>query len=1039
MKRLGLALLLGSAFTVGCGQRLVDLVDDPTTPPPPATAPTLTAIQPQRGVVEGGTTVVITGTGFSDATEVAFGNTAATFNVQSDTRVVATSPAGTGTVNVSVANGSERSNGLPFAYGNAPLVTAVTPAFGLSTGGEIVTITGSGFAETTSVSFGGTAAREFTVDSDSQITATTPAHEGGLVALVVTTPVSTSNGIDFTFGLAPTIESIAPALGPTVGGTVVTLTGTSLASATAVTFGATAVTTIEIVSDTSIRVTTPSHVEGDVDVRVTTRFGTSDAATFTYGPVPALVTASPDVSPTAGGETIVLTGTGFIGATAVRFGSVEATPFTVDSETQITVTSPAGTDSVNVTVVTPYGTSNGQPFRYGDAPLQTSINPSIGLTAGGTSVVITGSRLTDASAVTFDGVAAASFSIDSDTQITAVSPAHAAGAVDVVTTTQFGASNPQTFTYGSTPALTGVNPAAGPTTGGTTVVLTGSNFTPDTVVAFDTTPAASVVVNSATSITAISPAHAAGTTSITVTNAYGTSGSVAFTYGPTPAITTITPDAGNGSGGTVVAIAGSGFTGATSVLFGGTAVTPTVVSDTQLNATSPGGTGAVNVSVTTQFGVSNGVPFTYGESPAVASLSPNAGLTGGGNTVTINGTRFTAASTVMFGTSSVTPTFVSATQLTVVAPSNAAGSVVVTVSNAFGTSNNATYTYGTAPTVTGISPSSGPSAGGTSVTITGTRLDSASAVSFGVAGATFVVINSTTINAVAPASLNPGVESVVVTTPFGTASTSYTYVDAPTVTALNPTSGSTAGGTTITISGTNLGTTSSVTFGGTTATLGARNPNSVTVLTPTRAAGNVDVVLTTAGGSATVPGGYTYVSPPTVTAVSPNQGPSAGGTSVTITGTGFTGATGVFIGGTAVAFVGNSTSITATTPAHAAGAVSVQVTTMAGGTGMLANAYTYVEPGTITGHTENPVTLTGSNLAWLGTSPASYTLFYCTTGSACDINEVQVEIEGPVTSTSVQLLDSGSFPQNLRFAICPAGTAAWSATTCTNRYIAAPN
>src|SRR5262249_59227258 len=83
---------------------------------------------------------------------------------------------------------------------------------------------------------------------------------------------------------------------------------------------------------------------------------------------------------------------------------------------------------------------------------------------------------------------------------------------------------------------------------------------------------------------------------------------------------------------------------------------------------------------------------------------------------------------------------------------------------------------------------------------------------------------------------------------------------------------------------------------------------------------------------------YTYVAPngPTVTAISPNHGTTLGGTSVTITGTNFTGATGVTIGGTAASFVIviSSTSITATTAAHAAGTVDVVVTTPAGsGTG----------------------------------------------------------------------------------------------------------
>jgi IPT/TIG domain len=112
-----------------------------------------------------------------------------------------------------------------------------------------------------------------------------------------------------------------------------------------------------------------------------------------------------------------------------------------------------------------------------------------------------------------------------------------------------------------------------------------------------------------------------------------------------------------------------------------------------------------------------------------------------------------------------------------------------------------------APTVTALSPTSGPAAGGTTVTITGTTLTGATAVDFGTTPATDVtVVNDTTVTAVSPA--GTGTEDVTVTTPAGTSATSaadqFTFVAAPTVTALDPTSGPAAGGTTVTITGTGL-------------------------------------------------------------------------------------------------------------------------------------------------------------------------------------------------------------------------------------------
>ena len=124
----------------------------------------------------------------------------------------------------------------------------------------------------------------------------------------------------------------------------------------------------------------------------------------------------------------MITGTGFTGATGVMFGATAGT-LTVDSATQITATSPphaAGT--IDVLVTTPAGTSPNTAadnFTYGAGPNITLLSPSQGPTGGGTAVTITGTGFTGATSVTFDGIAATSLVVVSDTSITVVSPAHA--------------------------------------------------------------------------------------------------------------------------------------------------------------------------------------------------------------------------------------------------------------------------------------------------------------------------------------------------------------------------------------------------------------------------------------------------------------------------------------------------------------------------------------------------------------------------------------------------------------------------------------
>ncbi len=173
------------------------------TPPPVSSAlPTVTSINPTSGPTSGGTSVTITGTGFTGATGVAFGSTAASnISVKSDTQVTTTSPAAnrSGAVDVTVTtpNGtSGTSSADQFTYLTStplPTVTSITPTSGPTGGGTSVTITGTGFTGVTAVNFASIAARSFNFDSDTQITAVSPtAVSSGAVDVTVVTPGGTS-------------------------------------------------------------------------------------------------------------------------------------------------------------------------------------------------------------------------------------------------------------------------------------------------------------------------------------------------------------------------------------------------------------------------------------------------------------------------------------------------------------------------------------------------------------------------------------------------------------------------------------------------------------------------------------------------------------------------------------------------------------------------------------------------------------------------------------------------------------------------------
>ena len=265
--------------------------------------------------------------------------------------------------------------------------------------------------------------------------------------------------------------------------------------------------------------------------------------------LPALVSeVSPGGGPAAGGTQVTIAGANLARATSVTFGSAGAA-FTVNSPTSITATAPAGSGTVDVTVLAPGGRSAAVPgdrFSYVSPPppppAVTGVSPSSGPQAGGTSVTIAGSNFGGASAVEFGSNSTASFTVNSPTSITAASPA-GTGVVDVTVVTPGGASatgSGDRFSYvpppPPAPAVTGVSPSSGPQAGGTSVTIAGSNLGGASAVEFGSNSAASFTVSSSTSITATAP-PGSGTVDVIVTTPAGSSPAAQadhFTYASEP-------------------------------------------------------------------------------------------------------------------------------------------------------------------------------------------------------------------------------------------------------------------------------------------------------------------------------------------------------------------------------------------------------------------------------------------------------------------------------------------------------------------------
>ncbi|GAA2428262.1 hypothetical protein GCM10010191_46610 [Actinomadura vinacea] len=246
----------------------------------------------------------------------------------------------------------------------------------------------------------------------------------------------------------PVVSNLNPTQGPVTGGNTVVITGIRFYGTTKVRFGG-AAAAFTVNSNTQITATAPPAAgPSTVNVTVAGPHGTSQQTVpYTYsGAVagrPAVVEVAPGEGPVQGGNTVTITGTNLAQAGSVLFGTAAAVSFTIIADDQLVATVPAGSGSVQVTVVSPGGTSRTTPctlYTYLAVPVVASLTPDEGPSSGGASVVITGSSLTQATDVFF-GAVPAPFSVVSDEQLVARTPA-GSGTVTVTVANAAGTSSP---------------------------------------------------------------------------------------------------------------------------------------------------------------------------------------------------------------------------------------------------------------------------------------------------------------------------------------------------------------------------------------------------------------------------------------------------------------------------------------------------------------------------------------------------------------------------------------------------------------------
>ncbi|MCL6644456.1 MAG: IPT/TIG domain-containing protein [Dehalococcoidia bacterium] len=353
---------------------------------------------------------------------------------------------------------------------------------------------------------------------------------------------------------------------------------------------------------------TGTEAGGAVIITVSRTGGTTGLVTVDYATSPG-----GSIPATAGTDYVATSGT-----LTWANGEGGTKSFTV---TPIPDTLTEGTETVILTLSNPtggavLGSQSTATLLVSDStiiPVITSVVPGAGPVTGGQTVTINGQNFTGATSVTFGGTPCTSFTVVSATQITCVTPPHAAGVVEVVVTTPVG-SNVTTGTendyiYTTGPTVLSLTPSEGACNGATVVTVTGTGFTSSGMtVAFGTVQAVFTYISS-TTLVAVAPVQGAGVVDVRVTTPAGTSPNTAAddftcTGTPIPTVTGLNPT--SGPIGTTVTITGTNFTGVTSVTFGGVSATFTVVSSTQITATVPAGTppGVVDVRVTNAAGTS---------------------------------------------------------------------------------------------------------------------------------------------------------------------------------------------------------------------------------------------------------------------------------------------------------------------------------------------------------------------------------------------------------------------------------------------------
>ena len=656
-------------------------------------------------------------------------------------------------------NGQDYSaTGVHFEYQQRVAVGALEPSRGPIEGGSFVNVTGSGFSARAAL-LGYTWCRFNSTSvaaawrSSTELHCIAPRHAAGAVGVEMTQNEQqhTQDGVRFEFEVVAAY-SVYPSTGPLAGGTLVELVGAGIelpdVRGLFCQFGAAEpVAATHASRELVLCVVPPSEggAIGAVPVRVLNNDAVyGSVVAFTYRELAGVERVHPVAGMRFGGTLVTVYGTGFIGDASARcrFGGVAVAARLLTAR-QLECISPlpavAGYVSVEVSFNGQDFSSCGSLFEYMVVPTIFSAEPHSGPSVGGTHVAIFGrgfSRRSSALSLLtcrFNSSVAQALFVSS-LQIYCISPASSPCkvVVEVANTPSAFSKQRTVFTYAHTEIID-ISPAAGPTSGGTHVTISGAGFLPAHTLGlfcvFDGASETPAHALSPRTVVCLTPwVHLPGKALISLRldgAMIDTEWSFAFEL--SVPIYQLEPQNGPESGGTVVTVIGDRFSSSLPMFcrVGQSYTLARVVSRTHLACTVPPSAGSRNVTFRVtrdDLGDSPSVHvgnFEYEAEITLRSLMPDRGPSEGGTRMLVHGYGFRLRASLLmalrcrFNVTDVVAEFQSTRTVLCISPKHAPGVAVVELSTNMQqfTASGLTYTFDKA-TLLSVAPSHGPVLGG---------------------------------------------------------------------------------------------------------------------------------------------------------------------------------------------------------------------------------------------------------------------------------------------------------------------------------------